>query len=248
MSGILVMEVGSNSKAGTNYGAANAAASAGTRANQVFNLSARIVAEQRPPEPVRSNQIDPALLARIALEEELKRRGGGGGGGVKSFNPMNFIPYSFKLMSEAIESARQAFNQALSQAFAMPAPVNNVLAQVQNFITNVLNQPVAQNLNTAINQTFSQLAQAMQNPGQLASRLASNVMQLANSLASAVAAGLKKVFNNKEEDRLDLKRVWGVFANVGNDANQSNARNIKSHIDNLAKQVTRFFANLRFGA
>ncbi|MDD9898697.1 MAG: hypothetical protein OXU45_06835 [Candidatus Melainabacteria bacterium] len=253
-----MLNAGTN--ANVNYGSANAATTSGAqKAKQVFNLSARVVAEQRPQQQVQNRQIDPAVLARIALEEELKRRGGGGGG-FRNFNPLNFVPYSFKLMSAAMERMRQAFNQAMSQAFNLPAPVANAVQQVQNYVTNLFNAPILQNFNTAINQSFAQLAQALQNPGQTAARLATNIMQLASTMASAVAAGLKKVFGDKEEDRLDpdnqyfqedegfLKRVWGVFADVSNDGNQSNARNIKSHIDNLAKQVTHFFNKFRFGS
>lgn len=256
-----MLDLGNNTNASVNYGSANSSAvpQAGARARQVFNLSASVLADQRAQTSSSSSkQIDPALFARIALEEELKRRGGGGGG-VRSYNPMNFIPYSFKLMSEALDRIRQAFNQAMSQAFVLPAPVNNFVQQVQNYVANLFNTPVLQNLNTAINQSFAQIAQALQNPGQTAAKLANNLMQIANTIASAVAAGLKKVFASKEDDKFDpdneyfqedddfLSKAWGIFSNVGNDANQSNARNIKSHIDNLAKQVVRFLSGFRQG-
>jgi hypothetical protein len=223
---------------------------------QLFKLSARLLAQERGAGLVQqqqNNQIDPALLARISLEEELKKRGGGGGG-MRSFNPMVFVPYSFKLLAQAIDQLRAALMQALNQGLAMPAPIQNTLQSVQSIIGRVFNNPFVANLTTAINQSFAQLANAMRNPLATANKLATNVMQFANAIASAVASGLKKVFGGKEEDKLDpdnihfkeddgfLKRVWGMFADVANDANQSNARNIKSHIDNLANQVTRWMS------
>lgn len=224
-------------------------------ANAVFNLNARFLARERGPlQPApqqRNQQIDPALLLRIALEEELKKRGGGGGG-FRSFNPLLFVPYSFKLLAQAIDRLRQAFNQALNNNFALPTPVTNAVQSVQNYIAGALNTRFVANLTTAVNQSFAQIANAMRNPLATAQKIVMNVVQLANVIASAVAAGLKKVFTGKEEDRFDpdnkvfqedegfLRRIWGMFADVSNDANQSNAKNIKSHIDNLAKQFTKW--------
>lgn len=230
-----------------------------TAQNQIntdLNLSARFLAQERtnlvqPPSRQVNQQIDPALLARISLEEELKRRGGGGGG-FNSFNPLLFVPYSFKLMAEAIDRAREAINQILNQGFALPAPLNNVVQTAQNFVAGIVTSPFVTNLGIAINQSIAQIANTLRDPMATANKIATNMIQLANVIASAVAAGLKKVFGAKDEDRLDpdnelyreeegfLKRVWGMFADVGNEASQSNAKDIKSHIDNIAKQVTRW--------
>ncbi len=230
--------------------------------NQVFSLSARILAAREPlssPSPQVTNQMDPALLARISLEEELKKQGGGGGGGVRFSSPTLFVLYSMRMINDAMREAYEALQKALDQGVLnATAPVNNFIAGVQEAVSEFMNNPVMANLGIAINQSFSQIANALKDPAASASKLMNNAVHLGSVVASAIASGLKRLFYSKDEDRLDpdnaiyqneeglLDKALSFFGMIDNQGNESNAKNIKSHIDNLAKQVTRWASSINY--
>ncbi len=236
-----------------------------TPSNQVFSLSARILAAREPlpasnPSPQNINQqLDPALLARISLEEELKKQGGGGGGGPRFTSPTLFVLYSMKLINDAMREAYENLQKALDQGVLnATAPITNTIAAMQEAVSEFMANPVMANLGTAINQSFAQIADALKDPAATASKLANNVAQFGSVVASAIANGLKRLFYGKEEDRLDpdnelyqgeiglLDKALSFFGMIDNQGNESNARNIKSHIDNLANQVTRWAASINY--
>lgn len=216
------------------------------------------VAEQRF-EPIRQapspqDQVDPALLARIAAEEERKKRGGGGGGG-GFYNQMTHVPYSFVLIGEAIERARQAFNQALAAASqpsnnnqANPQAANNaappptVMQFIMPMITPML--VLAQN-------TGKLLRDSMKNVAGFASRMANNVAHVGLTIFSAIANNLKKIFYNKDESATDVEDENyktdddNFFANtirflgLNDEGNsEENGKTIKAHLDNQARLIT----------
>ncbi len=252
-------KVASSVSSAPSTGPANNSPATQSQANQVFSLSARILAAREPDSPVQatSRQIDPALLARIALEEELKRQGGGGGGGPKFTSPTLFVLYSMRLINDAMREAYEALQKALDQAGQnITAPFTNTIAAVQESMNNFIANPLFTNLGTAINQSFAQIAKALNDPAVMANKLVNNFAQFGSVVASAIANGLKRLFYGKDEDRLEtdnniyegedgiMNRILGMFININNQGNESNAKNIKSHIDNLAKQVTKWVTSL----
>ena len=243
----------------------NISSSNPTPSNQVFSLSARILAARETLPETRSNpqntnqQIDPALLARIALEEELKRQGGGGGGGPRFTSPTLFVLYSMRLINDAMRQAYEALQKALDQSGQnISVPVNNAVAVVQEALAKFISNPVFVNLGTAINQSFLQIGKMLDDPAATATKLANNVAQFGSVVASAIANGLKRLFYGKEEDRLDpdneiyqgeaglLDKALSFLGMIDNEASGSNAKNIKAHIDNLANQVTRWAASINY--
>ncbi len=249
----------------SNSAQAAAASSNQLPSNQVFSLSARVLAARdalpyAPSAPTHtSQQIDPALLARISLEEELKRQGGGGGGGPRFTSPTLFVLYSMRLINDAMREAYQALQKALDQGVLnATAPISNAISVAQELTGQLLSNPVFVNLGIAINQSFEQIASALKDPAATAAKLANNFAQFGSVVASAIANGLKRLFYNKDEDRFDpdnaiydedtgfLTRMLGLFGNIGNQGSESNAKNIKSHIDNLAKQVTNWAASFNY--
>ena len=199
-----------------------------------------------------NSQIDPAVLARIALEEELKKKGGGGGG-ARSFNPMTWIPYSFKLLAKAIEQARAAVANAALQALAsLTQGIRGNIAQVFQNVGRAL-QPVNKFFSLITvgfaRATARAIGEFARNPIGASIRMANNAMQTGMAIFAAVVNGLKKVIYGKDENKLDpdeeIYKEEGIFSKLINfftlkdEDNESNGRNIKSHLNNRAKQVTQ---------
>lgn len=203
---------------------------------------------------VRQNaNIDPSVLARIALEDELKKKGGGGGGGGKRFNPMTWIPYSFSLMAKAIDQMRAAIANAVLQALNtinqtiqgslgnVAKNIGNLFKPVNNFIGNIVTN-FAQNTAKAINQ-FTK------NPLSFSIKMANNVAQTGLAIFAAVVNGIKKAVYGKDEavneaDEENYKNE-GIFSKLisfftlKKEDRESNGKNIKAHLNNRAKQVTQ---------
>lgn len=233
--------------------------------NQVFSLSARVLAARdplpySPSTPVNpGQQIDSAVLARIALEEELKRQGGGGGGSPRFTSPTLFVLYSMRLINDAMRQAYEALQKALDQGVLnASASVNNAVVTAQEIVGEFLASPLFINLGTAINQSLAQIKSAFSDPATMANKLMNSAVHLGSVVASAIASGLKRLFYGKDEDRLDpdnelyqsdtnlLDKALSFFGMIDNQGNESNAKNIKSHIDNIANQVTRWARSVNY--
>lgn len=186
----------------------------GAATGNTFNLRAKALAVrqgfdqvQDQPKQQSRNNLDPAMLARIALEEELKKKGGGGGGS-RPFNPMVWVPYSFKLLAKAIEQLRQAFNQALNQSLLA---VPNFVARNITVSLNAVNKffapvtvPIANGLASAMNSMARGLNNFMKNPLAATNKLLLNAAQVGIVITSAIINGLKKVFFTKDEDKEEV--------------------------------------------
>lgn len=220
--------------------------------SQSYNLRAEANSE-RQATVSQNSQLDPSVLARIAIEEELKKKGGGGGGGGKSYNPANWIPYSFSLLAKAIEQARQAVADAFLQALAtinqtiqgglgqIGKNIGNLFKPVNNLARNIF-LGFAQNTAKAINQ-FAK------NPIGFSIRMANNAMQTGMAMFAALVNGLKKAIYGKDEALKEadeeIYKEEGIFSKLvsfftmQDQNNESNGRNIKSHLNNKAKQITQ---------
>jgi hypothetical protein len=246
------MASGAPGSASLNSSFANASRALSTKvAAQGYAVRAE-AASERTVTVRQNNQIDPSVLARIALEEELKKKGGGGGGG-RSYNPVNWIPYSFKLLAKAIEEARTAIANAFLQAVndisqllqgSVSKAGNNIanlFKPITNFTGNILNN-FAQNTAKLLNQ-FSK------NPIGFSIRMANNVAQTGLAIFAAVVNGLKKAIYGKDEavNEADeeIYRKEGIFSKLlsfftlQQEDRESNGKNIKAHLNNRAKQVTQ---------
>lgn len=184
----------------------------GTATGNTFNLRAKALAVRQGYEQVqdqsskKENKLDPAVLARIALEEELKKKGGGGGGS-RSFNPMLWIPYSFKLLVKAIEELREAFNRALNQSLtAVPKFVSKSFINSINAVNRFF-APLLTPIVNSLARTFSSIAKGIndfiKNPIALTNKMLINAGQMAIVISSAIINGLKKVFFGKDEEKLE---------------------------------------------
>jgi hypothetical protein len=219
------------------------------RASQALaELKARVVADRVN---FNANQIDPALLARVSLEEELKRRGGGGGAAAKAdFNPNFFVSYSYKIINDALRQLYEAANSALNSA----PNLNQTLSQATNTVLTVFQgfTNVFAGVMTNITSFSSTLMATLANPLSTARTLMSNIAHLGTLMASAIASNLKKILYGKDDSKLDpddelYSNQDGMFASLmnffalnDNQGNESNGKNIKSHIDNFNKQITRW--------
>jgi hypothetical protein len=218
---------------------------------QGFALRAEAASERTVT--VRQNsQIDPSVLARIAIEEELKKKGGGGGG-ARSYNPVNWIPYSFKLLAKAIEEARTAVLNAFLEAVnsinqliqgkvgEVGKNIGNLFKPLNNFIGNMVTS-FAQN-------TAKALSEFAKNPLGFSIRMANNAALTGLAIFAAVVNGLKKAIYGKDEaineaDEENYKEK-GIFSKLisfftqQDENRKSNDKNIKSHLNNRAKSVTK---------
>lgn len=225
-------------------------AASASLSSPVYSLSAQVTEVRTSP-----NRIDPTILARASLEEELKRKGGGGGGGGAVFkSPTLFVLYSMRLINEALLQAYKALQQALAQSAARAvSPLTQAIANAQNALLKIINNnPVinfVSNFSNGVNKNLEQIANAFKNPQELANKILSSFTSLGNLIASAIANGLKKSYT-KDEEKLDPNE-WvyesednlftGMMSFFGVNNNQeSNGKSIKSHIDNIAKQFARW--------
>lgn len=233
---------------GINTNQTTSNATANRAAQALVELKARVVADRVN---LTSNQIDPALLARISLEEEMKRRGGGGGGGkVESFNPNLFVSYSYKIINDALRQIYEAANRALAPNQAVNQAANQVVSFAAG-VTQGLNN-VLSGVMTNLGNFASGLMATLTNPLATARTLMTNMMHLGTLMGNAVANGLKRIFYGKDETNVDSDNAFYVnadnmftnFMNIftlnDNPEKESNGKNIKSHIDNLTKQITRW--------
>jgi hypothetical protein len=226
-----------------------------TNNNFTLRAKALVVREgfERPTQDQSPRQIDPAMLARIALEEELKRKSGGGGGGgsAPSFNPNMWVSYSYKLMNKAMEQLYELFNKILDQSTqASSSAMSNMAAQAGAGIANVFSRLTSpfQNLFSTILRSNSNPATAPKTPLEAALKLSSDFVQLANILFSSLINGLKKSIYGKDDDTKDLnnqKQEDDTFSLMGLDAivdedNEANGKSIKSHMDNIARQYNNW--------
>lgn len=220
-------------------------------ASQAYNLRAEANSE-RQATVSQNNQIDPSVLARIAIEEELKKKGGGGGG-TKYYNPTNWIPYSFSLLAKAIDQARLAVANAFLQAINTFG--NNVQSGINQVATSIAEvfQPVT-NLFQNVFVNFAQnaaknLNQFSKNPIEFSIRMATNVAQTGLAIFAAVVNGLKKAIYGKDEAvneaQEEIYKEDGLlsqlmsFFNPQDENRESNGKNIKAHLNNKAKMVTQ---------
>lgn len=204
----------SSGVAGQHFISPEQSSQSGAATGNTFNLRAKALAVrqgfdqvQDQPKQQGKNNLDPAVLARIALEEELKKKGGGGGGS-RPFNPMVWIPYSFKLLAKAIEQLRQAFNQAMNQSLnAIPnfavRTVANTLSSVNKLFSPVTT-PIANGLASVINSFTRGLNSFMKNPLAATNKMLLNAAQVGIVITSAIINGLKKLFFTKDEDRQEI--------------------------------------------
>lgn len=180
-----------------------------TNSNKVSTAQIALRAQvsvERDPEPVtQTNQFDPATLARIALEEELKKRGGGGGS-APSYNPNVWVGYSFTELAKAIEAARKELDRALSQSEQLGSTLINIVndalqgslkqgSTLGNLLNNIL-VTIPKDLGLA-------LRRSLENPIAMADRMVTNTMQSAMTILSAITSGLKKIFYGKNEELRD---------------------------------------------
>ncbi len=260
-----------DSISGAGY-APSGAASAGQTSGQpsaAYSLAAKVAIvrdDTFSPAPVKiaNPQADLAALARAAIEDELRKKGGGGGGGsVKSYNPMLWVPYSFKLMTQSIDQTRALFAQAFLQIVNfIPNTLANLNRSFNNFFANLgarLTSPITNLLGQMQRQTTNLLGVMLRTPLNLAIGLGSNVSHLANMIANALTQGLRKFIlgkDDKDED-LNAKKRNEIYddedalnfldrldSTPTQDADASSAtQSIKGHIDNVSNQLTKWAAS-----
>ncbi len=253
---------GSNSKSSSSsaYGAnqlftVEQSGQSSTNNNFTLRAKALVVREgfERSTQAQSQRQIDPSMLARIALEEELKRKGGGGGGGgsAPSFNPNLWVSYSYKLMNEALQELYDLVNKILDQSTqASSSAISNMATQTGAGLTNAfsrLTSPI-QNLFSNLQRPNANQATAPKTPLEAALKLGADSVQFANILFSTLINGLKKSIYGKDEDAQDLNKnnpdeksfsLLGLDAIVDED-NEANGKSIKSHMDNIARQYNNW--------
>lgn len=199
-------------KTGVSTGASSSSAAA-------YSLAAKVSVAREDlgisPSPQNKNTppLDPFVLAKVAIEDEIrKRKGGGGGGGgflsTESYNPTLWVPYSFKLMAQAMNESRAFFNQSWQQVLNLiPNTLNNIANVVNRGIAN-LGRSLGLNLTNMLGQLQRQasalLESAIKAPMNLALSLGSNVSHLANTIANALSQGLRRlVYGKDEKDELE---------------------------------------------
>ncbi len=222
----------------------------------VFALSAKVTvaAERATPSP-EINRLDPSALARIAMEDELKRKGGGGGGGgaPKESSPTLFVLYSLTLMNKAIQAAFQDLMKSLNELLN-PQQVNQNPA-AQTPATNFIKGAIANFTGFFAGgfvQMQARLGQSLQDAMPDAAKLAKNIGHLANTISSAISNGLKKIFYTKDDTTVDPEKALyesegGLLGSLvksfgfsGNRDSDGNARSIDAHIENIARQLTKW--------
>jgi len=231
---------------------------ASTNNNFTLRAKALVVREgfDRPAPEQAPRQIDPSMLARIALEDELKKKGGGGGGGsAPSFNPNMWISYSYKLMNDALQQLYALLNQILDQS----------TAQSSSALTNLANQ-VGSSVMSSFSALSSPLKNIFQNTNNLqrdnsarspladAMKKLADPVQFANILFSSLVNGLKKAIYGKDEDtKTDAQEqdqretLLGLseMSAIADEDNEANGKSIKSHMDNIARQYSNWSNSLK---
>ncbi len=258
-----------DSVSGAGYGPAGSANAGQTSAqpSAAYSLAARVaIARDDTFSPAPAKQINPqidlALLARAAIEDELRKKGGGGGGGggsIKSYNSTVWVPYSFKLMAQSIDQSRAFFAQIFQQIVNfIPNSLANLSNSVNRAFANLggrLMSPIATVLSQMQKQANNLLEAMIKTPLNLAVGLGSNVSHLANMIANALTQGLRKFIlgkDDKDEDLQAMKRNEIYYdedidflEKLGDlptqDTNASSAtQSIKGHIDNVSNQLTKW--------
>lgn len=169
---------------------------------EASKLRARISMEQELSPPADQARLDPALLAKLAFEDELRKKGGGGGGGsAPSYNPNMWVSYSFVEIAKMLDELRRAFFEALNQNFQTP------LALVQEFVANV-SKTLKANLSGIQNLKPMNLLQNLsKNSLNLAVNFGANISNSAsafsNIISAAIANGLKILFGQKEDKDIE---------------------------------------------
>jgi hypothetical protein len=226
---------------------------ASTNNNFTLRAKALVVREgfDRPAPEQAPRQIDPSMLARIALEEELKKKGGGGGGGsAPSFNPNMWVSYSYKLMNDALQQLYALLNQILDQSTAQSSSaVANLATQVGSSVKSsfsALTSPlknIFQNTNNQMrdNSARSPLSDAM--------KKFADPVQFANILFSSLVSSLKKAIYGSDDDtktntqeqteREELANL-NMMSAIADEDNEANGKSIKSHMDNIARQYSNW--------
>jgi hypothetical protein len=226
-----------------------------TSTNNNFTLRAKalVVREgfERAPQDQSPRQVDPSMLARIALEEELKRRGGGGGGGsAPSFNPNMWVSYSYKLMNDALQQLYALINQILDQSTAQTTTATaNLASQVGSSVMSsfsALTSPLKNIFQNTNNQMRDNIARS---PLADVMKKLADPVQFANILFSSLIKGLKKSIYGKDDDtktdtqnqneKDDLATLLGMNG-IADEDNEANGKSIKSHMDNIARQYSNW--------
>lgn len=259
-----------DSVSGAGYGAAGSAnvGQASPQPSAAYSLAAKVAIARDDtfnpaPKATVNPQIDPAILARAAIEDELRKKGGGGGGGsTKSYNPTLWVPYSFKLMAQSIDQSRAFFAQIFQQIVNfIPNTLTNFSNGVNRAFANLggrLANPIITLLSQMQKQANSLLEAMIKTPLNLAVGLGSNVSHLANMIANALTQGLRKFIlgkDDKDEDLQAMKRneiyhnedidfleKLGDLPTQDTDASSA-TQSIKGHIDNLSNQLTKWAAS-----
>ncbi len=213
--------------------------------------------DRKAPAQERSGQLDPASLARIALEEELKKRGGGGGGGPR-YNPLTWVPYSFKLLGEAIEKMRQAFEAALNQGMGdAPSEFLSSVREAGEATGNLIRTvavPMTRGVASTMKLSSNFISSMFKDPLGTSAKMLRQVSFIGQVIASAIASGLKKVFYGKDEEKIDSEEDYEeegnyfdkIFADLGakDFQNQNNNNGFAGHLQNLALQLTKALKKL----
>jgi len=227
---------------------ANAAAGAAVLAKPVYDR-APIPQQQAQINP---GQIDPQLLARIALEEELKKKGGGGGGAMFK-SPSLFVLYSLSVIGAKMQEMYQAMNAALSSKAAemQGTTVAQFVAQTMQYVQTLPGKAVNLIMNSpAI--LANALKAAAKSAAKLAQTLSNSFVNLATVAMSALMSKLLKVFEKEKDievDELEEEENLGIsFFGMGKPIEEeagdegNNGRMIISHIQKVADQINNMLS------
>ncbi len=226
---------------------------ASTNNNFTLRAKALVVREgfDRPAPEQAPRQIDPSMLARIALEEELKKKGGGGGGGsAPSFNPNMWISYSYKLMNDALQQLYALLNQILDQSTAQSSSaVANLATQVGSSVMSSFSALTSPLKNIFQNTNNQMRDNAARSPLSDAMKKLADPVQFANILFSSLVSNLKKAIYGRDDDtktntqeqteREELANL-NMMSAIADEDNEANGKSIKSHMDNIARQYNNW--------
>jgi len=226
---------------------------ASTNNNFTLRAKALVVREgfERAPQDQSPRQVDPSMLARIALEEELKRRGGGGGGGsAPSFNPNMWVSYSYKLMNDALQQLYALINQILDQSTAQTTTATaNLASQVGSSVMSSFSALTSPLKNIFQNTNNLQRDNAARSPLSDAMKKFADPVQFANILFSSLVSSLKKAIYGSDDDtktntqeqteREELANL-NMMSAIADEDNEANGKSIKSHMDNIARQYNNW--------
>ena len=194
-----------------------------------------------------------SLLDRAREDDELRRRllGGGGGGGSRKFQP--YVPFSFLKIAQSLEALRANFLD-----FLRTAPQNLATINIPNLLRSLPGFNQAKNLllnlaNSTAN-LFANFSKPLTNALANARAMATNFVTTGFALTSSLVGKMLKLLRLKDEEEIieekEENRIVDFFDGIKTfftkrgGEQDDNKRNIFSHFENIADQITGFLKTI----